>query len=349
MQRTEEQLLRGGIEQTSQIIKDSLSTRANITATAIQQSDEKLAQNLQNSSQQIEKQLDQYQALLQSKLSRLKQMNEQIQTEEQQVQNKSLLKQLTTLNMALILGAAILIILVIALGFMGKSKYNEIRTLNMAINEKQMRVDHLNRSGGSLTFSTCRQQNSKAQRLCIQINKNAGEWQNGLHDSDGVLNDDRIRNTVIENHRRTTAAITATTSAIAAATENFRQFFESNSENIRSTGGNNQSRSRQLEANAEVIGNNAEAISRIREKYGNVYRADQWQSQRDEPNYNELRGRIRENLNRTAFSLVTSSQSAAEFTRNVRTIEATIVQMKELKKEMDQPQPKRDRGMNFGM
>jgi hypothetical protein len=34
-----------------------------------------------------------------------------------------------------------------------------------------------------------------------------------LHDSDGVLNDDRIRNTVIENHRRTTAAITATTAS----------------------------------------------------------------------------------------------------------------------------------------
>jgi vacuolar-type H+-ATPase subunit I/STV1 len=179
LQNTEEQLL-SGIEQTSQTIKDSLSTRANITATAIQQSDEKLTQNLQNSSQQVEKQLEQYQALLQSKLSRLKQMNEQIQTEEQQAQNKSLLKQLTTLNMALILGAATLIILVIALGFMGKSKYNEIRILNMTINEKQMRVDHLNRSGGSLTFSTCKQLNSKAQRLCIQINKDAGEWQNNF-------------------------------------------------------------------------------------------------------------------------------------------------------------------------
>jgi uncharacterized protein YoxC len=32
-----------------------------------------------------------------------------------------------------------------------------------------------------------------------------------FHDSNGVLSDDRIRNTVIENHRRTTAAITATT------------------------------------------------------------------------------------------------------------------------------------------
>ena len=178
LQRTEEQLL-SGIEQTSQIIKDNLSTRANITATAIQQSDEKLAQNLQNSSQQIEKQLDQYQALLQSKLSRLKQMNEQIQTEEQQVQNKSLLKQLTTLNMALILGAVILIILIIALSFMGKkqvqrdsdAQYDDQRETNASGSPEPI--------GGSLTFSTCRQQNSKAQRLCIQINKNAGEWQNG--------------------------------------------------------------------------------------------------------------------------------------------------------------------------
>ena len=191
--------------------------------------------------------------------------------------------------------------------------------------------------GGQLDVQHMQTAKQQSSTLMYSDQQECRRMAERLHDSDGVLNDDRIRNTVIENHRRTTAAITATTSAIAAATENFRQFFESNSENIRSTGGNNQSRSRQLEANAEVIGNNAEAISRIREKYGNVYRADQWQSQRDEPNYNELRGRIRENLNRTAFSLVTSSQSAAEFTRNVRTIEATIVQMKELKRNGSAP------------
>jgi predicted PurR-regulated permease PerM len=149
------------------------------STTAIQQSDEKLAQNIQNSSKQIEKQLEQYQALLQSKLSRLKQMNEQIQTEEQQAQNKSLLKQLTILNMGLISAAVILLIAIFSFGLVSKNKYSEIQTLNMAINEKQMRVDHLNRSGGSLTFSTCKRPDSKAQRLCIQINKNAGEWQNG--------------------------------------------------------------------------------------------------------------------------------------------------------------------------
>jgi hypothetical protein len=179
--------------------------------------------------------------------------------------------------------------------------------------------------------------------------RETGQIREWLLHSNGVLNDDRIRNTVIENHRRTTAAITATTNAVAAATANFRQFFESNSENIRSTGANNQSRSRQLKANAEVIGNNTEAISRIRAQYSDLYRADQWQSQRDEPNYNEQRGRTGENLNHTAFSLVRSSQSSAEFARNIRVIEANIVQMKEQQKEMEKPQPKKSRGMDFEM
>jgi uncharacterized membrane protein YvbJ len=136
-----------------------------------------ISQRIQNGSQQIEKQLDQYQALLQSKLSRLKQMNEQIQTAEGQAQNKQNEKKLSLLSMGLISAVVILIILVIALGFMGKNKYSEIRTLNNVIAEKQARVNHLNQSGGSLNISTCTQPNSKAQRLCIQINKNAGNWQ----------------------------------------------------------------------------------------------------------------------------------------------------------------------------
>jgi chromosome segregation ATPase len=77
-----------GIEQTSQTIKDSLNTRANITATAIQQSDEKLAEHTKQLTA-VEKQLNQYQALLQSKLSRLKQMNEQIQTKNSKFRTKA--------------------------------------------------------------------------------------------------------------------------------------------------------------------------------------------------------------------------------------------------------------------
>ena len=146
LQNIEEQLL-SGIEQTSRTIKDSLTTRANTTEIAIQQSDEMISQHIQNGTQQIEKQLDQYQALLQSKLSRLKQMNDQIQTAESQAQNKQIEKKLSLLSMGLILAAVILIILIIALGFMVKSKYSEIQTLNITINEKQFRVDHLNKSG----------------------------------------------------------------------------------------------------------------------------------------------------------------------------------------------------------
>lgn len=55
------------------------------------------------------------------------------------------------------------------------------------------------------------------------------------------------------------------------------------------------------------------------------------------------------NLNRTAFSLVRSSQSSEEFGRNIRDIEKNIVQIKELQKERDKPQPKKDRGMGFTM
>ena len=170
-----------------------------------------------------------------------------------------------------------------------------------------------------------------------------------LHGADGVLSDDRIRNTVIENHRRTTAAITATTNSVAAATAEFRRDAKENYPSLISTIKGNGERTDRLSANTKVIIDNTDTISRIGKKYSDLYRADQWQSQGDEPNYNELRGRTGENLNHTTVSLVTSSQSSAEFARNVRTIEANIVQMKELKKEMEQPQPKQDRGMNFGM
>ena len=168
-----------------------------------------------------------------------------------------------------------------------------------------------------------------------------------LHDSDGVLNDDRIRNTVIENHRRTTAAITATTSAIAAATAEFRRDAKENYPSLISTIKGNGERTERLSANTKVIIDNTDAISRIRSTA--TYTEQINGKVRDEPNYNELRGRTGENLNRTAVSLVRSSQSAAEFARNVRTIEANIIQMKERKMEMEQPQPKQDRGMSWGM
>ena len=168
-----------------------------------------------------------------------------------------------------------------------------------------------------------------------------------LHDSNGVLNDDRIRNTIVENYRRTTATITATTSAIAEATASFRHNANQDYPSLVSTVKGNRERSEKLTASTEIISDNTEAISRTRTQYSKLYRADQWKSSRDEPDYSEQRRSSGENLNRTAFSLVTSDQSAAEFARNIRDIETNIVQMKERKKEMDKPKP--DRGMDFSL
>ena len=168
-----------------------------------------------------------------------------------------------------------------------------------------------------------------------------------LHDSNGVLNDDRIRNTIVENYRRTTATITATTSAIAEATASFRHNANQDYPSLVSTIKGNRERSAELTASTEIISDNTEAISRTRTQYSKLYRADQWKSSRDEPDHSQQRRSSGENLNRTAFSLITSDQSAAEFARNIRDIETNIVQMKERKKEMDKPKP--DRGMDFSL
>ena len=170
-----------------------------------------------------------------------------------------------------------------------------------------------------------------------------------LHDSNGVLNDDRIRNTIIENHRRTTATITATTSAIAEATASFRHNANQNYPSLVSSIKGNRERSAKLTASTEIISDNTEAISRSRTQYSKLYRADQWQGQRDGQDHSRQRRSSGENLNHTAFSLVRSSQSSTEFARNIRDIEKNIVQIKELQKEMDKPQPKKDQGMDFGM
>jgi hypothetical protein len=191
-----------------------------------------------------------------------------------------------------------------------------------------------------------RQQSPAPMYSDQQERRRMAEW---LHDSNGVLNDDRIRNTIIENHRRTTATITATTSAIAEATASFRYNANQDYPSLVSSIKSNRERSAELTASTEIIIDNTEAISRARAQYSELYRADQWQSSRDEPDYSQQRRSIGENLNRTAFSLVTSDQSSAKFARNVGDIEKNIVQMNERKQEIERPRPKQDRGMDFGM
>ena len=170
-----------------------------------------------------------------------------------------------------------------------------------------------------------------------------------LHGSNGVLNDDRIRNAIIENHRRTTATITATTTAVATATANFKHNANQNYPSLVSSIKGNGERSAKLTASTKILGNNTEAISRARTQYSKLYRADQWQSSKDERDHSQQRRSSGENLNHTAFSLVRSSQSSAEFARNVGDIEKNLLQIKERQKEIDKPKPKQDRGMDFGM
>lgn len=170
-----------------------------------------------------------------------------------------------------------------------------------------------------------------------------------LHDSNGVLNDDRIRNTIIENHRRTTATVTATTSAIAEATASFRHNANQDYPSLVSSIKSNQERSGKLATGTKVLIDNADTISRARTQYSKLYRADQWQSSRNESDHSQQRRSAGENLNHTAFSLVRSSQSSTEFNQNVRDIEKNIVQIRERKKEIEKPRPQQDRGMDFGI
>ena len=169
-----------------------------------------------------------------------------------------------------------------------------------------------------------------------------------LHDSNGVLNDDRIRNTIIENHRRTTATINATTITIAEATASFRDNANQDYPSLVSSIKGNRERSAKLTASTEIISNNAEAISRARTQYSKLYRADQWQSSRDEPDHSQQRRSAGENLNRTAFSLVRSSQSSAEFDRNIGDIEKNIIKMKQYR-EKEALKPERNLGQDISM
>lgn len=163
-----------------------------------------------------------------------------------------------------------------------------------------------------------------------------------LYDSNGVLENDRVRSTIIADYRRTT-------DAIAEATAKFRSDANQSYERIVSTVKGNREHTQQLTADTKVISNNTEAISRSTTKYNSVHRADQWQSSRDEQDHSQQRRSSGENLNHTAFSLISSSQSATELARNFRDIEANIVQMKEGQKEMDKPKSKQNRGMDFEM
>ena len=163
-----------------------------------------------------------------------------------------------------------------------------------------------------------------------------------IYDSNGVLNDDRARSTIIADYRRTT-------DAIAEATANFRHDAKQSYERVVSTVKGNREHAQQLTADTKVISNNTEAISRSTTRYNTVHRADREQSAENGADHELQRASIATSLTDAKRNLSNSASITAELTRNFRDIEANIVKMKERQKEVDKPQPKKNRGMNFGM
>lgn len=186
-------------------------------------------------------------------------------------------------------------------------------------------------------------------------NQHAGrdleQWH--IHDSNGVLDNDRTRNTAIENHRRTTATIAATTSAVTEATAGFRRNAEQDYSCLINAVTDNQQQSGRLTASTKIISDNTGAISRARQKHSELYQSDQWQSHGNEPTHSQQREQFEDDFKLTSVSVVRSRQSTAELTQNFSNIETSlreIAQQKlERQREVEQPRPKKDRGMDFGM
>lgn len=174
-----------------------------------------------------------------------------------------------------------------------------------------------------------------------------------IHGSNGVLTNDRTRNTVVENYRRTTAAITATTKAIAGATADFRVYAEEGSERlIRSINGNRE-RSEQFGTATRIISDNTTAILRAREEHSELYRAGQWQGQGNEPDHSKKSGRIRENIECATSGIDTVRASTAELIQNFANIAGSLrtIAERKLKRQRKEEQPRstQDRGVDFGM
>ena len=187
-------------------------------------------------------------------------------------------------------------------------------------------------------MQTDREQISTSMHLDQRETGQIREW---LLHSNGVLRDDRTRSAIIENYRRTT-------DAIAAATAKFRSDANESYGGIVSTVKNNREHEQQLTADTKVISGNAEAILGTA-KYNTVHRADREQSAENGADHDLQRASIATSLTDAKRNLSRSATVTAELARNFRDIEANIIKMMERKKEIKKPQPKKDRGMDFGM
>lgn len=160
-----------------------------------------------------------------------------------------------------------------------------------------------------------------------------------IHDTDGVLNDDRARNAIIRNYRNTAEAI-------ARATAEFRGDAKQSYASIVGTVRDNRSATKQLKADTTIIWDNTETISRRTAKYNAVHRTGQQQARQDD---HYQRADITSSFTDAKRDCTNISAITAELARYFRDIEKNIIQMNEQKNEMEKAKVKQDRGMDFGM
>ena len=179
----------------------------------------------------------------------------------------------------------------------------------------------------------------------VYSNQHAGrDLEQKLHGSNGVLSDDRIRNPIIEHYRKAAAAITS-------AAADFKRYAKQGYERLVTAITDNQVQSGQLTADTKIISRNTETISHAIAEHSELYRADQRQSVKDEPDNSQQRRSPDEYLKSTSFSVLRSRTSTAELTQNFADIEASLREIAEKKierqKVVEQPRPVQDRGMDF--
>lgn len=183
-------------------------------------------------------------------------------------------------------------------------------------------------------MQTDRQQSSTSVHIDQRETGQIREW---LLHSNGVLNDDRARNAITANYRRTT-------DAIAEATTKFRSDAKQSYASVIGTVKNNREHAQQLTADTKVISDNTEAISRSATRYNAVHRANREQSAENGADHDLQRASIATSLTDAKRHLSDSASITAELTRNFRDIEKNIIEIKQRHIETVKV---RDRGMNF--
>ncbi|MDY6458133.1 mobilization protein, partial [Acinetobacter faecalis] len=180
-------------------------------------------------------------------------------------------------------------------------------------------------------------QQTTAMRTDQQGRRELAGW---IHDTNGILSNDRARNAIIRDYRNTTEAI-------ARATTEFRRDAKQSYASVVGTVRDNRDATAQLKADTTIIWDNTETISRSTTSYNAIHRTDQQQNRQDGTDDNLQRADITLSFTDAKRDCTNITAITEELARNFRDIEKNIIQMNERQKEVEKPQVKQDRGMDF--